>query len=82
MEAWLNQTADLVHLANKKVKVAKEEATSTTIRAMVEYKESDDFMNDATKAGVNAYIVWFTDCREKVAQTFLALDLSKILVPR
>lgn len=38
-------------------------------------------MNDATKVRAGAYIIRFTDCRKKVAQTFPALDLGGILAP-
>lgn len=68
MEAQLNPTIDLLCLVNKKVKVAEGEAASIVVRMVVEYKESDDFVNDATKGGADAYIVGFIDCRKKVAQ--------------
>lgn len=49
----MNQIVDLLHLANEKVKVAKGEATFGAIQAVVEYKESGDFMNYTTKARVD-----------------------------
>lgn len=69
----------LLCLANEKVQVAKGEATSIAVRVVVEYNESNDFMNNATKARVDAYIVRFIDCKRKVAQNFPALDLNRIL---
>lgn len=79
VEAWPNQIANLLCLANEKVEVAEGEAASIAIWMVVEYKELDDFVNDATKVGVDAYIVGFTNCRKKEAKAFLALDLNKIL---
>lgn len=43
------------------------------------YKESEDFKNDATKAGMNSYIVGFNNYRDKVTQAYSKLDLSGIV---
>lgn len=80
VETWLNQTTELLYLANKKVKVAEGEATSAVIRVVAKYKELDNFVNDAIEARADAYIVGFADCK-KVAEALLALDLIGIVVP-
>lgn len=44
------------------------------------YKESKDFMNDATEISADAYMIGFTDCKDKVVQVHLELDLGSIVV--
>lgn len=46
---------------------------------MREYKDSDDFENDATETGRDVYFVGFANCKAKVAQVYPTLDLSTIL---
>lgn len=77
-KTWLAQTKDILCLANEKVKAAKEQAASTTIRAIEEYKVLDDFQNDATEVGRDAYLVEFIDYRDKVAKAYLAFILRTI----
>lgn len=45
-----------------------EEGVTSIIALMVRvYKQSEDFKNDNAKARANAYIIRFTDYRNKVA---------------
>lgn len=46
---------------------------------MAAYKELDDFVNDPTEARADAYMTEFTNYGDRVAQTFPALNLSRIL---
>lgn len=56
VETRLNQTTELLRLANEKVKVIKGETTSIIVWAMVEYKVSDDFINDIDKAEMACWL--------------------------
>lgn len=47
-----------------------------------EYKDSDDFVNDATKGRKGMHFFGFTDCKNMVAQAYPALDPSNILASR
>lgn len=88
IEARLAQIEELLQLAEVKAqateewaRATKEWATSTTTQ-VVEYKDSDDFENDAAKIGRDVYFIRFANYKKKVAQVCPALDLSTILVPR
>lgn len=48
-------TDDRANATEQRAKVAKDRAASTTVQAMEEYKDSNAFMNDTTKAGKDAY---------------------------
>lgn len=43
IRSWLTQIEDLLHLANEKIKVAKELVEFATIQVVKEYKKLDDF---------------------------------------
>lgn len=49
-EAWLARTEELLWLAIMKTKAIEEWALSTTVQVVEEYKDSNDFKNDAAKA--------------------------------
>lgn len=68
--------------AEERARATKESAASTAVRAVEEYKDFDDFMNDASKVGKDAYFFGFADCKNMVAQAYPALDLSCISASR
>lgn len=43
------------------------------------FKELEDFENDAAKVGADAYIISFTNYRDKVALAYPEVDLSGIV---
>lgn len=49
---------------------------SILVQEVATYKESSNFVNNVIEARVDAYETGFTDCRDRVAHTFLVLDLS------
>lgn len=62
------------------MRAAEEQAIAFASQAIEEYKKIADFAQEVTKAGVDAYLVGFTNCKNKVTQVFLQLDLSDVLV--
>lgn len=80
IEAWLTETEGLLCLIDKKVKVIKEQATSTASQVEKANKELEDFKNDTVEAKVDAHIINFIDSNNKVAQAYLELDLNGIVV--
>lgn len=64
----MTRIKSLFCLANKKVKVIEEGDVSAVIHAVVQYKESSDFVNDTIEVGADAFIIRFMDYKNKVAR--------------
>lgn len=62
----MTQTEGLLYLANEKAKATDKGAISTAIHVVAKYKVLDDFMNDIIEARAIAYIIEFTNCKNKV----------------
>lgn len=80
VETRLGLIEGLLYMTNEKVKAVEEHAVFVVARTIKEYKRIEDFEQDVTEAGVDIYLVAFVDCKDKVAQVYPQLDLSKISV--
>lgn len=69
-------------MTNENVKAAKKQAMPIDIHAVEEYKNSNDFENNAIEARMDVYIIKFLDCKCKVARAYTRLDLSNIQAER
>lgn len=61
-------------MANKKIKVVEEQAATTTTQVVEDW----NFVREITEAITDAYEVGFADCKKKIAQDYLQLDLRII----
>lgn len=59
--------------------MVEEQATSVVAWIVKEYKKLKAFKEDATEIGVDAYIVSFIDCKDKVARAYMELHLGSII---
>lgn len=82
VETRLSQIEGLHYSANEKVNRDKEQVAFTIAWEIEEHKKIEDFKWDIAKARVDAYLVKFADCKDKVAQVYPKLDLDRILVDK
>lgn len=60
-------------------KTTKERAMSAAARVVEEYKDSDNSVTNATKAGKGVYIFRFEDWKKMVIEAYLTLDFHGII---
>lgn len=65
-------------MAYERVKVAEQQTATTMTLAIKDYKKMENFAWEVLEPGTDVYVVRFIDYKNKVAQVYPQLNLSKI----
>lgn len=77
-EEWARSIKAWAKAPEDWAKATKEIAASIATQTVKEYKDLDALMFDATVAMVGIYIVDFDDCKPKVIEAYVGIDLHCI----
>lgn len=79
METQLQASKSRTTTTNARAKAVKEHVSFVGARAIEEFQWSKAFEDEVAKGCLDAFYLRFAECKKKVAEAFLRLDLDSII---